>query len=140
MKIEIPEQKKFVYETRIAVRWGDMDAMRHLNNATYFRYMETARIDWFRSIGCQPDKDGEGPIIANAFCNFYRQFEYPDEVLLKMYVSDLRRTTFESWLTMESVLEPGVIRAAGGATTIWVNFAQQKAVTLPDHMRAIIGE
>lgn len=139
MKIEIPEQKKFVYETRIAVRWGDMDAMQHLNNATYFRYMETARIDWFRSIGCQPDKDGEGPIIANAFCNFYRQFEYPDEVLLKMYVSDLRRTTFESWVTMESVSEPGVIRAAGGATTIWVNFAQQKAATLPDHMRAIIG-
>jgi len=139
MKIEIPEQKKFVYETRIAVRWGDMDAMRHLNNATYFRYMETARIDWFQSIGCRPETDGEGPIIANAFCNFYRQFEYPDEVLLKMYVSDLRRTTFESWVTMESASEPGVIRATGGSTTIWVNFAQQKAATLPDHMRAIIG-
>ncbi len=140
MKIELPEQKKFVYETRIAVRWGDMDAMRHLNNATYFRYMETARIDWFRSIGCLPEKDREGPIIANAFCNFYRQFEYPDEVLLKMYVSDLRRTTFESWVTMESVTEPGVIRAAGGSTTIWVDFAQQKAATLPDHMRALIGD
>lgn len=140
MKIEIPEQKKFVFESRIPVRWGDMDAMRHVNNAAYFRYMETVRIDWFRSIGCLPEKALEGPIIANAFCNFYRQFEYPDEVLLKIYVSDLRRTTFESWITMESTAEPGVIRAAGGATTIWVNFSQQKAVTLPEHMRAIIGD
>ena len=140
MKIHIPDQKKLVFETHIAVRWGDMDAMGHVNNATYFRYMETARIDWFRSIGCVPDAQGEGPVIVNAFCNFYRQFEYPDEVVLKMYVSDLGRTTFESWATMEKVAEPGVVCAAGGATTIWVNFPQQKAVGLPDWIRAIVSD
>lgn len=140
MKIDIPDQKKLVFETHIAVRWGDMDAMGHVNNATYFRYMETARIDWFRSIGCVPDAHGEGPVIVNAFCNFYRQFEYPDEVLLKMYVSDPGRTTFESWATMEKVAEPGVVCAAGGATTIWVNFPQQKAVGLPDWIRAIVSD
>lgn len=140
MKIDIPDQKKLVFETHIAVRWGDMDAMGHVNNATYFRYMETARIDWFRSIGCVPDAQGEGPVIVNAFCNFYRQFEYPDEVVLKMYVSDPGRTTFESWATMEKVAEPGVVCAAGGATTIWVNFPQQKAVGLPDWIRAIVSD
>ena len=140
MKIDIPDRKKLVFETHIAVRWGDMDAMGHVNNATYFRYMETARIDWFRSIGCVPDAQGEGPVIVNAFCNFYRQFEYPDEVLLKMYVSDPGRTTFESWATMEKVAEPGVVCAAGGATTIWVNFPQQKAVGLPDWIRAIVSD
>lgn len=140
MKIDIPDQKKLVFETHIAVRWGDMDAMGHVNNATYFRYMETARIDWFRSIGCVPDAQGEGPVIVNAFCNFYRQFEYPDEVLLKMYVSDPGRTTFDSWATMEKVAEPGVVCAAGGATTIWVNFPQQKAVGLPDWIRAIVSD
>ena len=140
MKIDIPDQKKLVFETHIAVRWGDMDAMGHVNNATYFRYMETARIDWFRSIGCVPDAQGEGPVIVNAFCNFYRQFEYPDEVLLKMYVSDPGRTTFESWATMEKVAEPGVVCAAGGATTISVNFPQQKAVGLPDWIRAIVSD
>ena len=140
MKIDIPDQKKLVFETHIAVRWGDMDAMGHVNNATYFRYMETARIDWFRSIGCVPDAQGEGPVIVNAFCNFYRQFEYPDEVLLKMYVSDPGRTTFESWATMEKVTEPGVVCAAGGATTIWVNFPQQMAVGMPDWIRAIVSD
>ena len=140
MKIDIPDQKKLVFETHIAVRWGDMDAMGHVNNANYFRYMETERIDWFRSIGCVPDAQGEGPVIVNAFCNFYRQFEYPDEVLLKMYVSDPGRTTFESWATMEKVAEPGVVCAAGGATTIWVNFPQQKAVGLPDWIRAIVSD
>ena len=136
MKIEIPESKKLVYEMRIRIRWGDMDAMNHVNNTTYFRYLETIRIDWMRSIGCQPDPQGEGPVIVNAFCNFYKQLEYPGDVLVKMYVSDPGRSTFESWGTMERAEDPGVICAAGGATTIWVNYGAQKSVSLPDWMRA----
>lgn len=138
MKIEIPERKKLVYETVIPIRWGDMDAMGHLNNTTYFRYLETARIDWMRSIGFQPDPEGEGMVIVNAFCNFYRQLEYPGDVLLKMYVSDPGRTTFESWGTMERIDMPGVIHAAGGATTIWVDFPKQKASELPGWLRELV--
>ena len=138
MKIEIPEVKKLVFEMQIPIRWGDMDAMNHVNNTSYFRYMETCRIDWMRSIGCQPDPQGEGPVIVNAFCNFYRQLEYPGDVLIKMYASDPGRSTFETWATMARTDQPEVIYAAGGATTIWVNFPAQKAKTLPDWLRAIV--
>ena len=138
MKIEIPEQKKLVYEMRIPIRWGDMDAMNHVNNGSYFRYMEIVRIDWMRSIGCMPDPAGQGPVIVNAFCNFYKQLDYPGEVLAKMYVSEPKRTTFESWATMERADVPGVICAAGGATTIWVDFPKQKAADLPEWMRRLV--
>jgi acyl-CoA thioester hydrolase len=139
MKIDIPENKKLVFETRLPIRWGDMDAMGHVNNASYFRYLETARIDWMYSIGCLPDPKGQGPVIVNAFCNFYKQLEYPGDVLLKMYVSDPGRTTFETWGIMERGDQPGVIYAAGGGTTIWVDFPTQKAATLPDWMRDIVS-
>ena len=138
MKIEIPENKKLVFEMRVPIRWGDMDAMGHVNNGSYFRYLETVRIDWMYSIGCVPDPKGEGPVIVNAFCNFYRQLEYPGDVLIKMYASDPGRTTFETWGTMERADEPGVIYAAGGATTIWIDFPTQKAVNLPDWMRSLV--
>ncbi len=139
MKIEIPEIKKLVFEMSIPIRWGDMDAMGHVNNTSYFRYLETVRIDWMHSIGCVPDPQGEGPVIVNAFCNFYKQLEYPGDVLVKMYVSDPARTTFESWGTMERADQPGVIYAAGGATTIWVDFPSQKAAALPDWMRQLVS-
>ncbi len=138
MRIEIPEKKKLVHEMRFAVRWGDMDAMGHVNNAVYFRYLETARIEWMASAGCPPQPGGQGPVIVNAFCNFYQQLAFPDEVLLKMYVSDPGRTTFETWATMERVGQPGTVCAAGGATTIWVDFPRQKAIDLPDWMRALV--
>ena len=138
MKIEIPEQKKLVFELTMPIRWGDMDAMGHVNNTQYFRYLETCRIDWMTSIGCMPNPGGDGPVIVNAFCNFYKQLEYPGDIRIKMYVSDPGRTTFESWCTVERVDQPGVIYAAGGATTIWVDFPNQKAKTMPDAVRALV--
>ena len=140
MRIEIPEDKKLVFESRQSVRWGDMDAMGHVNNAMYFRYLETARIDWFTAAGFRPDPQGQGPVIVNAFCNFYRQLEYPGDILVSLYVSDAARTTFETWATIEKLSEPGVMCAAGGATTIWVDFPRQKAVELPDWIRKLVSE
>ena len=138
MKIALPEQRKLVHDMVLSIRWGDMDAMGHVNNTVYFRYMETVRIEWMRAVGCDPDPQGQGPVIVNAFCNFYRQLEYPCDVRVKMYVSDPGRTTFETWCTMERTDQPGVVCAEGGATTIWVDFPQQKAETLPDWMRALV--
>ena len=75
----------------------------------------------------------------SAFCNFYRQIKYPGDVLVRTYVSDPTRTAFETWATMERTDKPGVIHAAGGATMVWVNFANQKSQTMPDRLRAIVS-
>jgi acyl-CoA thioester hydrolase len=139
MRIQIPETKKLVYEMTIPIRWGDMDAMNHLNNTTYFRYMETCRIDWIRSTGASMDPQGEGVVIINAFCNFYRQLEYPGDVLMKMYASDPGSSSFETWVTMERADSPGVLNAAGGATTVWVDYKAQKSRPLPDWLRALVS-
>ena len=138
MKYEIPDHKKLVYEMTVPIRWGDMDAMGHVNNTLYFRYLEIIRVEWLNQYNAAPSPEGQGPVIVNAFCNFYKQLEYPGDVLLKMYVSDPARTTFETWTTMESASNPGVIYAAGGATTIWVDFPKQKAVELPQWMRELV--
>jgi acyl-CoA thioester hydrolase len=138
MRIEIPDKKKLVYEMDLAIRWGDLDAMGHLNNTSYFRYFETIRIDWLNSIGQVPGPAKEGVVIVNAFCNFYRQIEYPGRVRLKLYASDPGRTTFETWVTMERSDLPGVVHAAGGATTMWVDFPKQKALELPVWLRELV--
>ena len=132
--------KKLVHVERIPIRWGDMDAMGHVNNTTYFRYLETVRIDWVRSIGCQPDPQGQGVVIVNAFCTFHKQLEYPGDIVVKMYVSDVGRTSFESWATIERTDDPGVVYAAGGATTVWVDFPAQKSAPMPDWLRKLLQD
>lgn len=136
MRLEIPEEKKLVHEMRIQIRWGDMDAMGHVNNTVYFRYLEMARVEWLESLGGSPSPDGQGPVIVNAFCNFYRQVTYPGELIARHYVSSPGRSSFDTWITLERSDEPGVICAAGGATTVWQDAALQKSVELPAWLRA----
>ena len=135
MRLEIPEEKKLVHEMRIQIRWGDMDAMGHVNNTVYFRYLEMARVEWLESLGGAPSPDGQGPVIVNAFCNFYRQVTYPGELIARHYVSSPGRSSFDTWITLERSDEPGVICAAGGATTVWQDAALQKSVELPAWLR-----
>jgi acyl-CoA thioester hydrolase len=138
MRYLIPDDKKLVYQTTFSMRWGDMDAMGHLNNAMYFRYFETVRIDWLHGIGAKPDPKGEGFVIANAVCNFYKQLAYPSNIVAKLYVSDVARTTFETWVTLELEAEPNIIYAAGGSTTIWIDSVAKKATSLPDWMKVLL--
>ncbi len=139
MRFELPEHKKLTHETVIPIRWGDMDAMGHVNNAAYFRYMEVVRIDWLHTLGGPPDPRGCGPVIVNAFCNFIRQLEYPGSVLARHYVANPGRSSFETYITLERTDAPGLVCASGGAKTVWVDFPAGKSVPLPDWLRAVVA-
>ncbi|MDN3922015.1 acyl-CoA thioesterase [Roseateles violae] len=139
MRFEIPAEKKLVHQMRIPIRWGDMDAMGHVNNTVYFRYLEIIRVDWLDSVGGAPNPAGQGPVIVNAFCNFYKQLEYPGEVLAKHYVSNPGRSSFDTWITLERVDQPELIYAAGGATTVWMDFPAQKSAPLPDWLLKLVA-
>ena len=138
MRFILPEQKKFTYEMTIPIRWGDMDAMGHVNNTVYFRYLESVRIAWLDSIGGAPDPAGQGPVIVNAFCNFIRQLEYPGDVIARHYVANPGRSSFETYITLARTDAPEVICAEGGAKTVWVDFPRQQSVPLPDWLRAAV--
>jgi acyl-CoA thioester hydrolase len=139
MRIEIPDEKRLVHEMHIPIRWGDMDAMGHVNNVSYFRYLETARIEWLNGEGFQPDPAGVGFVIINAFCNFLIQLEYPGDILAKTYTANLGRSSFDTFTTLERLDKPGVVSAVGGATIVWVNFPLQKSMPFPERLRTLIG-
>ena len=138
MRFDLPEAKKLTLEMVMPIRWGDMDAMGHVNNTIYFRYMETVRLEWLFKVGGARDEHGNGPVIVNAFCNFIRQLQFPGDLLAKHYVANPGRTSFEAYITLERTDEPGVLCASGGAKTVWVNYAQGKSVPLPDAVRALL--
>lgn len=138
MRIDIPEHKKLTYEMVIPIRWGDMDSMGHVNNTIYFRYLEIIRIEWMHKLGTTLKPDGEGFVIVNAFCNFIRQLEYPGDIHARHYVGNVGRSSFDTFVTLERSDEPGVVYAAGGATTVWLDFPAKKTLPLPAWLRPIL--
>ena len=138
MRFDIPDAKKLTHEMVIPIRWGDMDALGHVNNTIYFRYLEIVRLAWFDAVGCPPNPQGEGPVIVNAFCNFIRQLEYPGDVLAKHYVCNPGRSSFETYVTLERTDAPGEVYASGGGKAVWVDFPRQRSLPLPEWVRALM--
>ena len=66
----------------IPVQWGDMDSAQHVNNVIYLRWVEAARIAFFRSLGNGNLRNEEniGPILAWQECKYIRPVVYPDVV------------------------------------------------------------
>ena len=139
MRIEIPDHKKLVFEMTMPMRWGDMDAMGHVNNTVYFRYFEIARLEWLQRVGAPPSPLGTGPVIVNAFCNFIRQVEFPGDLLARHYVTNPGRSSFDTYITLERTDEPGVLCAEGGAKTVWADSATNKSAPLPDWLRQLVA-
>ncbi len=139
MRFHVPEHKKLVYQMSIPIRWGDMDAMSHVNNTLYFRYMETARIDWCLSLNIMPEQSKQGIVIVNAYCTFRQQLRYPGDVLVKMYVTDVGRSSFGTYVTMERADAPGPIWADGGAKMVWIDYTTNKSLPMPDWLRERVG-
>jgi len=116
-----------------------MDAMGHVNNTVYFRYFEIARLDWIYRVGAAASPGaGQGPVIVNAFCNFLRQLEFPGDVLVRHYVANPGRSSFDTYLTLERTDEPGVVYAEGGAKTVWSDYAAKKSAPMPAWFRALL--
>ncbi len=135
--------KQFVHSMRIPIRWGDMDAMGHVNNTVYFRYIESARIAWLEGAGALPDPgaSGEGPVIVNAHCSFLKQLTYPGEIEVATFVGPPGRSSLD--ITHEIRLvgpdgQAGALHAEGGAKMVWIDFKAEKSRPLPQRLRALL--
>lgn len=127
-----------VHTVRIEVKWGEMDAIGHLNNVNYFRYFEHGRIDWMHRRGIATHGSGCGLMLVHAECNFRKSVVYPSTVEVRLYVNEPRRSSVPLWQEMVDAHEPNVKYADGGATLVWIDYATNKSLPLPDHMRAIV--
>lgn len=135
MRLTLPSERRLTLEMPLAIRWGDMDALGHVNNVVYFRYLETVRVEWLRRAGLAANGKGQGAIVVNAFCNFLRQVEYPGELLARHYIANAGRSSFDALVTLARAEEPDVVCAEGGSTTIWFDFDTQQPAPLPDWLR-----
>ena len=123
-----------MHEVDIAVRWGDMDAYQHVNNTIYFRYMEQCRLEWFAKLGFEW---GEGvdvvPMLVEANCRFIRAVTHPATVRTTIRVTDIGAKIVA---TTHDLFVGDVLHATGVCKLLWMSRSANKAVALPDVVRA----
>lgn len=89
-----PAAGRFVYD--VALRWSDMDAYGHVNNARFLTIYEEARVAMF-FVGARAHGLGsleEGIVIARHEVDYLRPIDYGDPVRIEMWISELRAAAF----------------------------------------------
>lgn len=137
-----PSRDDFHFWWPVTVRWGDMDAMGHVNNVVYFQYLESARIGFTEALGwgLRTERGGrQGPAVVSQTYHYRRQVFYPEELEVGVRCKEVRNRSF--------VLEYGVFRKGtdeligdGSSVVVWLDYDAGKALDIaPALRRALTG-
>ena len=127
----------FVHTERI--RFGHLDAMRHLNNVEFLRFFETARIEFLRTIA--PEHDPATPkdfglIFAECHINYRSPGHYDEVVDTTIRPGEVKRSSFR--VNFEMSVGERLI-AEGWGALVGYDYAAGKAAPLPDRLVAALS-
>jgi acyl-CoA thioester hydrolase len=128
----------FVHTER--VRFGDLDAMRHLNNVVFLRYFETARIAYIRRLMPQhdpahPEQTAFGLIFAECHINYRSPVYFDEEVGVECSIGEVRRSAFQVLFTMRAGER---VVADGYGWLVGFDYGAEKASALPESFRTAL--
>jgi acyl-CoA thioester hydrolase len=121
----------------VAVRWSDLDAYGHVNNARFLTLYEEARVAMFftgaRAHGLTSFE--EGIVIARHEVDYLRPVDYSEPVRVELWISDLRAARF----TVDYELFDGAVLASRAKSVcVPYNLAQAHPRRLTDPERAFL--
>jgi acyl-CoA thioester hydrolase len=130
--------EEYRFALPIQVRFRDIDAMGHVNNAVYFSYMEQARISYLRALGLTPECLGETSfIIAEATCRFKAPVSFGMPLVVRVRVAEMRGSSFFMDYSIEEQ-GTGRVMAVGRTANVVYDYAASKSVPIPPEWRAKI--
>ncbi|WP_108944987.1 acyl-CoA thioesterase [Shewanella halifaxensis] len=131
--------EQYPINTQIVVAWGEMDALQHVNNVVYFRYFETARIDFFKQINLleQLKITSVGPVISENQARYKRPVTFPDTLTVGVSISDIKDDRFMMHYTVYSQSQQ-TVTTVGSSQVVMFNFKTgQKATLTPELIDAL---
>ena len=128
-----------LHTARFPVRWGDMDALGHVNNATYFAYFEHARVEALYALAELRGAAGAVPVLARTSASFRRPITFPAEVLVDVLADPPGRSSLMTHYRLRLAGDEGTVYAEGEALMVWVDPETGRPVSMPDAMREALA-
>jgi acyl-CoA thioester hydrolase len=126
-----------VFRTTLGVRWGDMDAFNHVNNAQYLRYLEEARVQSLAGIPGISLNDRIAPVLAASNVNYRQPIEWPNEILVELFVGKVGNSSLTVGHRILSSTDASVLYSDGSVVMVWIDTQTGKSVPLPEAMKAV---
>lgn len=129
----------FRHSTEIQIRWGDMDALGHVNNAVYLTYLEQARVQYMADMRMWDARVSRmGLIMARVVLDYKLPLLATDRVATVFSrVSRLGNKSFDmAQLITRQVNDEYEIAAEGTITLVVFDYPANQSIAIPEEWRA----
>jgi len=124
----------FSHRVPLQVRWGDVDMLGHVNNAKFFTYDESSRIEYFHPLGAEDARMWKdyGLILASISADFIAQVRYPSELVIGTRIVKIGRSSMN---TLSGLFIGESLVAAVRGVLVWFDYVNQKPMAVPTSVR-----
>ena len=144
MSSEVPATPLLIGTTEVPVRWGDMDAFNHVNNAVYMRYLEESRLAWMSTVPEALDINQSRALMAACEIQYRLPIEWPATVHIELYCERLGNSSATlgyRLLTRPEGSELATrLHAECRTVMVWTDSGTGRPVTVPAAIRRALGD
>ncbi|GGE47222.1 hypothetical protein GCM10011391_27550 [Pullulanibacillus camelliae] len=115
--------------TTVQVRFSETDAIGHVNNVSYFIYLEQARVDFIKSLQADREHPDLFLAVVSMTCDFIRQAFFDQVLIIETTVTDIGGKSFTLKHTMKEKQTDDTI-AVGQSVVVLLDREKNKAVPL----------
>lgn len=120
----------------MAVRWGDLDAFNHVNNAAFLVYAQEARLAWLAGIEGAWFDETMMPVVAAAQVNYRRQLAWPARIAVELATKRIGNSSVRIAHRIVDEHDAALVYADGDVVMVWIDPASGRSVPLPPAIRA----
>ena len=128
----------------VVVRRADIDQQNHVNNIVYLRWVQEVATAHWEAAAPATTRDAIGWVVLRHEIDYKTPASLGDEVVLRTWVGEATRITFERFTEIRRLAVGGQKSEAGGETllaqarTLWVpiNPETGKPTRVPAEVRA----
>ena len=130
-------QNDFEFVKKVNTRWRDMDAIGHINHATYLTYFETTRVDFLNELGFDSLKRGvdKGVILASMKIDYLEQSSHPREFNIGCRITRLGNKSFDLFSAIFDLKLSNPV-VVGVFTLVTFDYISQKSILLTDNIKS----
>ncbi|MEN9736329.1 MAG: hypothetical protein RL129_1039 [Actinomycetota bacterium] len=128
------------HKCQLQIRWADLDAFKHINNAAYLVFMQEARADftWFSRIAKGEEPMLADMVVARAEVDFLSPIHQTGTMMdVEIHIEKVSNSSF---VMVYEMSQGGTLRARGKTVQVGVDMETEKARRLHDHERDFLSQ
>ena len=124
----------------IEVRFRDIDAMGHVNNAVYFSYFEQARMKFFAETIGKWEWDKHGVLLAHNEIDYHAPVLLNDLVEVETFCLNMGKKSLNFGYDVFVTRDHMRFKAASGSSVlVCFDYVEQKTIAIPNQWREALG-